>query len=204
MCRSHTEHHWRCSYCSIFSLQFGKFFGKENFFFVQFTLIKKNSAIFFQILAKNFQIFLLEKTPGASFICLPDPSLLPKKEKKKKKKEWENSSITKVPAGRAMEKGEKWMKKNHPFISSANSRFPCASALFEFLVRLLVRLLVLLVADFVAFPRVLCDKVFEYVIHSRLWGWSAFEVLDSDFLLFFSCLFFFPLFFGSLFCLCRF
>jgi hypothetical protein len=47
----------------------------------------------------------------------------------------------------------------------------------------------------VAFPRVLCDKIFEYVIRSRLSGWSAFEVLDSGFFF----LFFSPCFLGACF-----
>ncbi len=36
-------------------------------------------------------------------------------------------------------------------------------------------------ADLVAFRRVFCDKILEYVIHSCLSGLSAFEVLDSGF-----------------------
>jgi hypothetical protein len=86
-------------------------FRKREFFFVQLTLIKKNSAIFFQILAKNFQFFCWKKLLELPSFVSQIPLSYQKKKKRKKKKERENSSITKVPAGRAMEKGEKWMKK---------------------------------------------------------------------------------------------
>ncbi len=82
--------------------------------------------------------------------------------------------------------GEKWMRGiRHPFISSTNSRFPCASALFEFWCVFLF----LLVAQTSSRFREFCStKIFEYVIHSRLSG------LECIWFRFFPL--FFPVFFS--------
>jgi hypothetical protein len=162
-----------------------------------------------QNLAKNFQFFLFFII---IFFCLPahppslSLSLFKKKEKKKEKRrereKREYSSITKAPAGRGMEKrGRKMDERNSSSIHSSAPQTLGFRALrrclnFGAFCSCACLLVLLVVADFVAFPRVLCGKILEYVIRSRLSGWSAFEVLDSSF--------FFPVSWELVLSLCRF
>jgi hypothetical protein len=79
--------------------------------------------------------------------------------------------------GRKMDESEFVIHSSAPQTLGIRALRRCLNFGVFWLVRLL--LVLLLVADFVAFPRLLCDKIFEYVIHSCLSGWSAFEVFDS-------------------------